>query len=59
MHKNFIRRKSLMYKVKLWFYRLTLQDFIRDAKVALSFLVELVMCLLMFGLLFIAPAFLR
>lgn len=59
MRKDFMRRKSLTYKIKLWFYRITTQDVISGFKSVLCFSIEFIMCLLMFSLLFIIPAFFR
>lgn len=59
MRKDFRRRQSISYKIKFWFYRLTFRDVCTGARSILSFVIEFIMCALLFGLLFIAPAFLH
>ena len=57
MRKNMMRRQSLIYKIKFWFYRLTFQDVLIKVKKVSNLVIEFIMCALMFGLLFFGPAF--
>lgn len=57
MRKDMKRRKSLNYKIKFWFYRLTFRDISTGIKTVLSWMIEFVMCAIVFGLIFLVPAF--
>ncbi len=56
MNKNVNRRKTLSYKIKLWFYKVTFRDMVDYVKKAVPFVVEFVMCALFFGLILLIPA---
>lgn len=56
MYKNMKKRRTLEYKMKLWFYKVTFRDVIDYVKAVLPFMVEIVMCALFLGLIFVVPA---
>lgn len=53
------RRQSFNYKLKFWFYCLTVNDMVHGVKKALSLGIELLMCVIVFGLIFLVPALFR
>lgn len=57
MYKNMKKRQSIIYKMKFWFYRLTFRDVNIGVKMILNYVIEFVMCALIFGLIFLVPAF--
>ena len=50
-------RRAWSYKIKMWFYRLTFKDLKKFLYVIGSNLLEIIMIILGFVLLFIFPAF--
>ena len=50
-------RKTLQYKIKMWFYRLTFRDIEKWVKMGLVFLFEIIISIFGFLMLFILPAF--
>ena len=54
---NFRRRNSLIYKIKFWFYNLTIDDIKKYMKYAFNFMDEFLLVLAFLLLIFIAPAF--
>jgi len=57
MRKDMKRRKSLIYKIKFWFYRLTFRDIENGCRNIFSWIFEFVMCVLIFAMIFLVPAF--
>lgn len=59
MRNDMKRRKSLEYKIKFWFYRLTFGDVTHIVGRVFGFGIEFVMCAIALGLIFLIPALLR
>lgn len=55
--QDFKKRNSLSYKIKMWFYHLTFWDIISISKGMIIFIINFLMVVIGFLLLFIGPAF--
>ena len=56
--KDFKKRNSFSYKIKMWFYRLTFRDVIFTGKFIILSAINLIMVVLGFLILFFGPSFL-
>lgn len=56
--KDFKKRNSFSYKIKMWFYRLTFRDVISTGKFIILSVINLIMVVLGFLILFFGPSFL-
>ena len=56
--KDFKKRNSFSYKIKMWFYRLTFRDVIFTGKFIILSVINLIMVVLGFLILFFGPSFL-
>lgn len=50
-------RKTFQYKIKMWFSHLTFQDIEKATIISIKFIIDILMCILGFILVFILPAF--
>lgn len=50
-------RKTLLYKIKMWFYHLTFRDIKNFIQNGIYFILEIIMVVLGFIIIFILPAF--
>lgn len=55
--RDFIKRNSLIYKIKFWFYRLTIKDIKKYFNICFNFINEFILILIIFLSIFIVPAF--
>ena len=58
-HYKISYRKTWQYKIKMWLYRITFRDIKNGSKIFFDFVIEIIMAILGFILLFIIPAFLH
>ena len=56
--KDYKKRNSFSYKIKMWFYRLTFRDVVSMSKIAIFSVINFVMLILGFLVLFLGPLFL-
>ena len=57
MNNKMWYRKTLQYKIKMWFYHLTFSDIKKGIKISISFIIDILAIVLGFLMLFIFPAF--
>ena len=55
--KDYKRRNSFSYKIKMWFYRLTFRDVIFTSKIIIISVINFIMVVLGFLILFFGPSF--
>lgn len=55
--KDYKKRNSFSYKIKMWFYRLTFRDVTSMGKTAIISVINFVMLILGFLILFLGPSF--
>ena len=55
--KDYKKRNSFSYKIKMWFYRLTFQDVMSTSKIAIISVINFIMIVLGFLILFFGPSF--
>lgn len=56
--KDYKKRNSFSYKIKMWFYRLTFRDVISTTKIVVISTINFIMVVLGFLILFFGPSFL-
>jgi hypothetical protein len=56
--KDYKKRNSFSYRIKMWFYRLTFYDVIFTGKIMIISVINLIMIVLGFLILFFGPSFL-
>jgi len=56
--KDYKKRNSFLYKIKMWFYRLTLRDVLSTSKIVIISIINFIMVVLGFLILFFGPSFL-
>ena len=56
-YQDYKRRKSFQYKIKMWFYRLTFRDIEKFMQICGKCVIEIVIMILSFVLIFIIPHF--
>ena len=54
--KDYKKRKSFLYKIKIWFFQLTFRDIKNISKICGNFIFEILTVLLIFLFIFIIPA---
>lgn len=55
--KDYKKRNSFSYKIKMWFYRLTFRDVILTSKIILISVINFIMVVLGFLIIFFGPSF--
>lgn len=55
--KDYKKRNSFSYKIKMWFYRLTLRDVMSTSKIIIISVINFIMVVLGFLILFFGPSF--
>lgn len=55
--KDYKKRNSFSYKIKMWFYRLTFRDVASMGKTAIISVINFIMLILGFLILFLGPSF--
>lgn len=55
--KDYKKRNSFSYKIKMWFYQLTFRDVTSMGKTAIISVINFVMLILGFLILFLGPSF--
>jgi len=56
--KDYKKRNSFSYKIKMWFYRLTFRDVMSTSKIIIISVINFIMVVLGFLILFLGPSFL-
>lgn len=56
--KDYKKRNSFSYKIKMWFYQLTFRDVMSASKSAVISIINFIMVVLGFLILFFGPSFL-
>lgn len=56
--KDYKKRNSFSYKIKMWFYRLKFRDVISISKIVVISIIDFIMVVLGFLILFFGPSFL-
>jgi len=55
--KDYKKRNSFSYKIKMWFYRLTFRDVMSISKIVIISVINFIMAVLGFLILFFGPSF--
>lgn len=56
--RDYKKRNSFSYKIKMWFYRLTFRNVISTSKTVVISIINFIMMVLGFLILFFGPSFL-